>query len=130
MPVTSSTSSIKRWPTAETVLRALKSWADAQAEARPGLAALGYFGSYARNQAGFGSDIDVIAIVEHSEVSYLERTRDWPFERLPVPADLLVFTVEEWDRLQRRRGRFARVLAQEAVWVVGAPPGSGPATQR
>ena len=121
MPVTSSTSYIKRWPVAETVLRGLKEWADAQAEARPHLAALGYFGSYARNEAAFGSDIDLIAIVEHSEASYLERARDWPYERLPVPADLLVYTVEEWERLQRRGSRFARVLADEVVWVVGGP---------
>ena len=125
MPVTSSTSYIKRWPVAETVLRALKEWADAQADARPDLAALGYFGSYARNEAAFGSDIDLIAIVEHSEASYLERARDWPYERLPVPADLLVYTVAEWDRLQRRGGRFARVLTDEVVWLVGGPPGFG-----
>ena len=105
MPVTSSTSHIKRWPVAETVLRALKEWADAQADARPHLAALGYFGSYARNEAAFGSDIDLIAIVEHSETSYLERARDWPYERL------------QW-----RGGRFAQVLTDEVVWVLGGPP--------
>ena len=130
MPVTSSTSSIKRWPATDTVLRSLNAWANAQAEARPGFTALGYFGSYARNEAGFGSDIDLIAIVEHSENSYLERARDWPYERLPVPADLLVYTVEEWNRLQRRGGRFARVMTHEVVWVIGGPPGSGRAMQR
>lgn len=130
MPVTSSTSSIKRWPAADTVLRSVRAWANAQTEVRPGLAALGYFGSYARNEAGFGSDIDLIAIVEHSEASYLERASDWPYERLPVPADLLVYTVEEWYRLIHRGDRFARVLTNEVVWVVGGPPESEPAMQR
>ena len=50
----------------------------------------------------------------------MERNRDWPYELLPVPADLLVFTVEEWRRIHERGGRFARVMEEEVVWVVGA----------
>ena len=43
-----------------------------------------------------------------SELPRLERNRDWPCERLPVPTDLLVYTIEEWERMRRRGGRFAR----------------------
>ncbi len=58
MPVTSSSSSVKRWPATEPVLRALRDWADIEALRRPELEALGYFGSYARGDEGFGSDLD------------------------------------------------------------------------
>ncbi len=122
MRAQSSTSSVKRWPTADSVLAALREWARRQADARPELAALGCFGSYARGDNGFGSDLDLVAIVERSDVPRMERNRDWPFERLPVPADLLVFTVDEWDRMMKRAGRFARVMETEVVWVVGSRP--------
>ena len=122
MPARSSTSSVKLWPTPEAVLVAFRDWADAQAADRPELAALGYFGSHARGDTGFGSDLDVVAIVERSEFPRMERNRDWPYERLPVPADLLVFTVEEWKRMRERGGRFARVMSEEVVWVVGSCP--------
>ena len=122
MPVTSSTSFVKRWPKPEKVLAALRRWAADQAAARPELVALGYFGSHARGDTGFGSDLDVVAIVGHSRVPRLERNRDWPYELLPVPADLLVYTVEEWERLHRNGGRFARTIDEEAVWVLGSPP--------
>ncbi len=122
MPVTSSTSSVKRWPTPEAVLSALQEWAHAQAAARPELIALGYFGSHARGDTGFGSDLDVVAIVKKSDRPRLERNRDWPYERLPVPADLLVYTVDEWDRLRQRGGRFVDMLGDEAVWVIGSAP--------
>ena len=122
MPVRSSTSYVKRWPTPEAVLAAFRDWADAQAADRPELAALGYFGSHARGDTGFGSDLDVVAIVERSGFSRMERNRDWPYERLPVPADLLVFTVEEWKRMSERGDRFARVMSEEVVWVVGSCP--------
>ena len=122
MPVTSSTSSVKRWPPADEVLAAFSEWAHAQADIRPELVALGYFGSHARGDTGFGSDLDIVAIVRKSGSSRLERHRDWPFERLPVPADLLVYTVEEWERLRQRGGRFAEMMDDEAVWVIGAAP--------
>ena len=62
---------------------------------------MGYFGSYARGDAGFGSDLDLVAVVKRSEVPRMERNRDWPYERLPVPADLLVFTVDEWRGMMK-----------------------------
>ena len=122
MPVTSSTTSVKRWPTPDQVLDALASWANAQVASRPELVALGYFGSHARGDTGFGSDLDLVAIVSKSDLTRLERNRDWPYEHLPVPTDLLVYTVDEWERMRRRGGRFARTMDNEAVWVVGGSP--------
>ena len=122
MPVTSSTSSVKRWPPPDEVLAAFEKWAHAQANIRPELVALGYFGSHARGDTGFGSDLDVVAIVKETGRPRLERNRDWLYERLPVPADLLVYTVDEWDRLRQRGGRFVDMLDDEAVWVIGSAP--------
>lgn len=119
MPGTSSRSFVKRWPRPDRVIADLRKWAESQAASRPELIALGYFGSHAREDAGFGSDLDLVAIVSESDAPQMERNRDWPFERLPVPADLLVYTVEEWCRMRRRGGRFARVMESEVVWVVG-----------
>ncbi len=118
MPVTSSTSSIKRWPTAEVVLGALKGWSQEAAERRRDLIALGYFGSYARGDEGFGSDLDLIAVVETDNQPATERNVDWPTETLPVPTDLLVYTADEWSRLQAEGGRFARTVNAEARWLV------------
>lgn len=122
MPATSSTSSVKRWPTPEEVLAALREWATVQAAVRPDLIALGYFGSHARGDTGFGSDLDVVAVVRDSAVPRLERNGDWPYELLPVPADLLVYTLEEWERMRGRGGRFARMMDEETVWVIGSRP--------
>lgn len=122
MPVTSSTTSVKRWPTPDQVPRALRDWADIQAAARPDLVALACFGSHARGNTGFGSGLDLVAIIRKSELPRLERNRDWPCERLPVPIDLLVYTVDEWERMRRKGGRFARMMDEEAVWVPGEAP--------
>ena len=31
-------------------------------------------------------------------------------------------TLEEWESMRRTGGRFARMLGEEAVWVVGEAP--------
>lgn len=129
MPVTSSSSSVKRWPTREAVLDGLRAWAAAEADRRPDLQALGYFGSYARGDEGFGSDLDLVAVVAHSALPFIERARDWKTETLPVPADLLVYTREEWEAVRDRAGRFASVLETETVWLIrdtAASDRSGP----
>ena len=122
MPVTSTTSSVKRWPSAETVLGALDSWGAAAAERRNDLLALGYFGSYARGDAGFGSDLDLILIVASDHRPSMERAIDWRTEALPVPTDLIVYTLDEWRRMQARGGRFARTLEAEAKWLWNNAP--------
>ncbi len=118
MPVTSSSSSVKRWPATEAVLDGLREWAEAEAARRPELEALGYFGSYARGDEGFGSDLDLVAIVTRSPLPHAERPRAWKTEALPVATDLLVYTRGEWESLQEDGGRFARTLAAEAIWLV------------
>ena len=52
---------------------------------------------------------------------FTRRAATWDLTGLPVPADVLVYTEDEWRRLDQA-SRFARVLAREVVWVwVTAP---------
>jgi hypothetical protein len=108
------------WPSLPQVDRAARAWAERQASAREGVVAIGYFGSYARRAYGPGSDLDLVAIVSESERPFIERASEWDLDGIPVPADLLVYTVEEWRRLQAEGGRFARTLAAETVWICGS----------
>jgi Nucleotidyltransferase domain len=118
MPVRSLTSSVFRWPDSATVLAAAQQWAAAEAQRRPDLMGLGIFGSYARGDAGVGSDLDLVSVLRQTRTPALRRAADWDLTSLPVPAEILVYTLEEWARLQRSDRRFARVLAHEMVWLV------------
>lgn len=117
MPVRSLTSSILRWPDAESVTGAVRAWAKREAETRAGLSKLGYFGSYARGDAGVGSDLDVVAVVADSDLPFERRGVEWDLLELPVPAEILIYTAAEWDRLMAGGSRFAKTLEREAVWL-------------
>ena len=83
----------------------------------PELVKLGCFGSYARGDWGVGSDLDIVAIVEHTSTPFKRCTLHWDLSQLPVPAELLICTQAEWQQMQAAGGRFAKTLARETVWV-------------
>lgn len=117
MPVRSLRSSVLRWPDRQTVDQAVRRWAAEASSARGvgKVVQVGYFGSYARGDWGVGSDVDLVMIVESSDVPFERRAAQWDTTGLPVPADLLVYTKDEWQSIGQRP--FGRRLRREAVWV-------------
>lgn len=117
MPVRSLNSSVFKWPDQRKIDKAVRAWVAEERECHPALLRLGYFGSYARNDWGVGSDLDLVAILDESSEPFERRNLSWNLGSLPVPAELLVYTRKEWDLLPERGEKFARVLTQETVWV-------------
>jgi predicted nucleotidyltransferase len=77
---------------------------------------VGYFGSYARGDWGVGSDVDLLVLVEDSDEPFHRRTLGFDIRPLPVPADVLVYTMAEWDRMSLSGG-LPRTVAAQVVWV-------------
>ncbi|MCI0421001.1 MAG: nucleotidyltransferase domain-containing protein, partial [Acidobacteria bacterium] len=85
MPVRSLTSFVFTWPDRQAVDSAARFWALQQATLHPELCRLGYFGSYARDEWGVGSDLDLLAVVSHSSEPFERRAPGWDLLSLPVP---------------------------------------------
>lgn len=116
MPVRSLGSSVLRWPDRDAVDGAARGWASAVGTRDPHVRRIGYFGSYARGTWGVGSDVDVIVVVDTSIEPFERRAISFDVHRLPVPADLFVYTVDEWDRM-RSEGGFRGTVERDVVWV-------------
>ena len=117
MPVRSLSSSVIKWPDFQTVDRAVREWVAQQVESGRDILRAGYFGSYARGDWGVSSDLDLILIVRHSDRPFWQRSLQWDILDLPLPADLLIYTGEEWQNLVQQRANFAQTVEKEAVWV-------------
>jgi predicted nucleotidyltransferase len=117
MPVRSLSLSIIKWPDLSAVKDSIDRWAREEVPKHPDLLRLGYFGSYAREDWGVGSDLDLVAIVTESCEAFERRNVSWSLTSLPVPADLLIYTEDEWKSLEGKGGLFARTLFQETVWI-------------
>jgi len=117
MPVRSLGSSVLRWPDREEVDRAVRLWA-AQVTARDDrVLRVGYFGSYARGDWGVGSDVDLVVIVAEAAKPLERRALAYDASDLPVPADVFVYTEEEWEAMLVRGG-LPRTASREVVWVL------------
>ena len=117
MPVRYLNSSVMKWPDLGAVRESIDGWAREEVPKHPGLLRLGYFGSCARGDWGVGSDLDLVAIVTESSEAFERRNVSWSLTALPVPADLLIYTDEEWKSLEGKGGLFARTLSRETVWI-------------
>lgn len=117
MPVRSLNSSILKWPDLKTVDKAVRSWSVREGKKRPALRRLGYFGSYARGDWGVGSDLDLIAVVAGLSGPFERRSVKWDLTGLPVPAEILVYSVKEWKSLQKGNTKFSRMLNSEVIWI-------------
>jgi len=116
MPTRLLSSSVLKWPDAETVHTKVIQWADQLAKMRDDIIRIGYFGSYATNNWGVGSDLDIIIIVKDSDKPFQKRSVDWDTTELPVSADVLTYTKEEWENLDKQ-SRFYKTLSTEVVWL-------------
>ena len=117
MPVRSLNSSVFKWPNRAQVEIALRDWAAIAIEEHPEMLRLGYFGSYARSDWGVGSDLDLLVVVSQTQIPFEQRSLSWDLSQLPIPAELLIYTEQEWQRMKMEQGKFARTLAEEAVWI-------------
>jgi predicted nucleotidyltransferase len=117
MPVKSLNSSVIKWPDQKTVHHAVSEWARKVSQDHPTVIRVGYIGSYARGDWGVGSDLDLIIILESSKQPFWRRPLELPLPDLPVPADMLVYTVGEWQSLAEQGTRFYKMVQDEARWV-------------
>jgi uncharacterized protein len=117
MPVRLLSSSVLKWPDAKTIDDAVRHWAKKVVLGRDDVLKIGYFGSYARGDWGVGSDLDLIIVVERSDLPFEQRNIGWNVNELPVHTDVLVYTQTEWQRLGEQGRRFYKTVMKEAVWV-------------
>ena len=118
MPVRSSSSHVLTWPPPDAVREAARAWGAALKASRSDVLRVGYFGSYARGDWGVGSDLDLVVVLTESGDPPLRRGLAFDtFSGFPVPVDLLVYTQDEWHRLETGKSPFAQRLGLEVAWV-------------
>lgn len=116
MPVRSSRSSVLKWPRKSEIIDAVRQWAEAVRASRADLLRVGYFGSLRRGDWGVGSDVDLVVVLEDSDSSPVERPLEFDLSSIPVGADLLVYTADEWNALLDRDDRFAEEM-RNVMWL-------------
>jgi len=84
---------------------------------QPNILKVGYIGSYARGDWGVGSDLDLVVIIEDDDTRFLDRTIPLDLAEIPVPVDVITYTLSEWEECLRREGKFTETIQSEIVWI-------------
>ena len=109
------------WPKLSKIVSAAKTWARQTKTIDPRVVAIGYFGSYARLDYGYGSDLDLILIVDGHPHDF-DTPYHWDTRDIPVPCDVLTYNLDQWQKLARNGTSFHQTIMEEAVWLEGSPP--------
>jgi predicted nucleotidyltransferase len=117
MPVRSLNTPLLKWPDRAAVDGALRDWVARAIASHPDVVRIAVFGSFARGEWAFGSDLDLVVIVRDSERPRAAQQLEWDTSALPVSVDLLLYTESDWQRLQATPSRFRDTLARESRWL-------------
>jgi len=90
----------------QAIWAALKAFT-AELAQRPEVLAVLVFGSLVNGQLGVGSDVDVLLILAHSNLSFLDRPPIYSPDRFPIDMDIFPYTLAEV--------RAGQPIAQEAL---------------
>ncbi len=121
MPVRSLNSVVFKWPNREQVISAARRWASDLRREDPEVESILCIGSYARNDWGVGSDLDVIVLLSDTSLSPVQRHARYYPQGLPVPADLWVYTRPEWEDLSTQAPHLWRRLQREMLDLASEP---------
>jgi predicted nucleotidyltransferase len=87
----------------------------------PDIVRIGYIGSYARGDWGVGSDLDMIIVMKETDKPFMQRTLNLEYSKLPVPVEILVYSIQEWESLSQKGGKFFNTVQNEVVWIYQNP---------
>ncbi len=117
MPVRSLNSSVLKWPDRETVGRKIREWAGKMLTRNSGVVGIAVFGSYAERRWGVGSDLDIVVLLDKSADPFAERSVEVHEGILPVPADILIYTIDEWKSMKSEGRRLVDAVEQNGIWI-------------
>lgn len=83
----------------EKVWEALKELAANLERSHPEIRSAIVFGSLVHDRAVPGSDVDVLLVLDHSDLPFLDRPAKYRPEGFPVPVDVFAYTREEVERM-------------------------------
>jgi uncharacterized protein len=92
-------------------------WAESSAKDHETLMKVGYLETFNQEDITADSHLDVVLVVEKTEIPMAERGSHWNLASIGVPTQALVFTQPEWEDLMSGGGWLAERMRAHAVWV-------------
>ena len=113
----SSTSVKKKAIPKEKILLALKKWAKSIRKKHKEILKIGLFGSYATDNYGPASDLDILIILSSSDKPITDRMSDYYPSNIPVGCELFVYTEDEVEKFESEGNKWFKGIEKETKWI-------------
>ena len=117
MPRRSSNSVRVFFADKDKVLRQLREYAGRLRQTDPNVEKVGFFGSYATDTFGPGSDVDLLIVLRRSSVRFLDRVPDYMPGELCVGCDVFPYTSGELKQMSDCGNSWIRHILSEVIWL-------------
>jgi len=95
----------------------IEGWARRTAEREARLRRVGYVGTFDPYGAEAETHLDVVLVVDETDLPPAERVNAWDLSEITIPTQPLVYTRSEWSDLMDGDSWLAGRLRNETVWV-------------
>lgn len=107
----------------ERVWKALRALATDLERTRPEIVRAVVFGSLVHDRAVPGSDVDLLLVLDGSDLPFLDRPAKYRPERFPVGLDVFAYTRDEVDHMLAEGNFFLRRALREGETLFEREPG-------
>ena len=115
MPVRLLNSAVLKWPDRDQALANIREWALKTGQKDSNIKKICCFGSLASGKWGVGSDADIMIEIDSSHEPFMRRGLLYNTDKICVPADILIYTSAELDRMRDENTRMIRVLDHDSI---------------
>ena len=116
MPVKSLNSAVRKWPDRNKVIREARKWAKQLARKNSSVKNIYLFGSATNFEKwGVGSDIDILVELKESSIPFTRRSPSLNPSNISVPAEILMYTTGELERMRKENRRFIREFDKNSI---------------
>lgn len=99
----------------DAVWEALRSLAPRLADEHPEIEKISVFGSFARDDAAPGSDVDLLLVLKESDLPFPERAGRYRPRHFPIALDVFAYTADEMQRMLSEGNFFLKRALAEAI---------------
>jgi predicted nucleotidyltransferase len=98
------------------ILLQVKEYSEKLKKNHPEVEKVGLFGSYATDEYGPASDVDLLIILKSCSKRFIDRIPDFLPHEIDVGCDCFPYTIDEINRMKNEGNPWILHVIEEAIW--------------
>jgi len=107
------------------IMKAISQLVEELSQKHPEIERISLFGSFARNEAVPGSDVDILIVLTDSHLPFEDRMKEYMPSSFPVGIDIFPYTRSEIDIMLSQGNHFLKSANQDSILLFAGKKSNG-----